>query len=209
MTAPFKTSPTTVADASIWTGTCYMDLLNPNPAEIHFDDIARALSRIARFNGFGGSFYSVAEHSVHCVRAFERHAAGDIVTDPWLRDIARDILMHDAAEAYLGDVTSPLKAHLPDYRRLEARMEAAIAARFNLGGTAPEWVKRCDLEMLALEKESLLPGAGAWPVVARITPPDLNLWYLPPQVAEREFRAWAGVLGLIGPQPVAPIGRGA
>lgn len=197
MTAAFKTCPTTVHDASIWTGTCYMDLLNPNPAEIHFADIARALSRIARFNGLTTHFYSVAEHSVHCVRAFELHAAGDIVTDPWLNDIARDILMHDAAEAYLGDVATPLKRHLPDYKALEPHMEAAIAARFDLGGTAPEWVKRCDLELLALEKRALMPGAGVWPILAGVPTPPIELRCLPPHVAEMEFIAMAERLGLI------------
>lgn len=195
----FKTTPTTVADASIWTGTCYMDLVDPNPAEIHFSDIARALSRIARFNGFGSMFYSVAEHSVLCVHLFEIHAAGDIYSDPHLRDIARDILMHDAAEAYLGDVTSPLKAHLPDYQRLEARMAAAIAARFNLTQTAPEWVKRCDLEMLAIEKEALLPGAGHWPVIDDVPrPATLNLSGLHPVTAEGLFFQMAEKLGLTG-----------
>lgn len=198
MNAPFKTAASTVADAAIWTGTCYMDLADPNPGEIHLSDIARSLSRIARFNGLTSRFYSVAEHSVHCVRAFERHAAGDILADPWLRDIARDILMHDAAEAYLGDVASPLKALLPEYRRLETRMEAAIAARFDLAGSAPEWVKRCDLEMLAAEKAALMPGAGTWPVVAGVTPPPITPWCLDPELAEREFLVMAEMLGLPG-----------
>ncbi|MBT8169890.1 hypothetical protein [Falsiruegeria litorea] len=197
MTTGFKTTITTVADASIWTGTCYMDLINPNPAEIHLSDIARALSRIARFNGLSNHFYSVAEHSVLCVRVFENHAAGDIFSDPWLRDIARDILLHDAAEAYLGDVTSPLKAHLPDYRRLEARMESAVSARFDLAATAPEWVKRCDLEMLAVEKAALLPGAGHWPIISDVRAAAVNLWCDTPEAAERRFLDMANRLGLV------------
>lgn len=204
MTAAFKTCPTTVHDASIWTGSGYMDLINPNPAEIHFADIARALSRLCRYTGHGAHFYSVAEHSVHCVRAFRAHAAGDIYSDPWLRDIARDILMHDAAEAYLGDVASPLKRLLPDYKRLESRMEAAIAARFDLAGTAPEWVKRCDLEMLAREKLDLMPAAGEWPVIAGIKPPCLALWFLDPDAACREFIAMAQDLGLPGAEGCNP-----
>lgn len=203
MSAAFKTTATTVHDASIWTGNCYMDLLNPNPAEIHFADIARALSRIARFNGLTTDFYSVAEHSVNCVRAFELHAAGDIVTDPWLNDIARDILMHDAAEAYLGDVATPLKRHLPDYKALEPGMEAAIAARFDLCGAAPEWVKRCDLELLALEKAHLMPGAGEWPVVADVSPPKLEIRCMDPLWAEVAFTDMAVQLGLIGDQGAA------
>jgi len=197
MTRTFKTAATTVHDTAIWTGTCYMDLLDPNPAEVHFTDIARGLSRLARFNGLSSGFYSVAEHSALCLRVFECHAAGDIDTDPWLRDIARDVLMHDAAEAYLGDVTRPLKAHLPRYRRIEARMEAAIAARFNLTGAAPEWVKRCDLEMLAAEKAALMPGAGPWPVVEGVRPPGVTPMCLYPRAAEVEFLHAGRRLGLI------------
>lgn len=194
----FKTVPTTVNDASIWTGAVYMDLVNPNPSEIHLGDIARALSRICRFNGFCREFYSVAEHSVLCVKAFALHAAGNINDDPFLRDIARDILMHDAAEAYLGDVTRPLKRHLPDYKQIENRMEAAIAARFNLSGQSPEWVKRVDLELLALEKRDLMPGAGCWPVVERVVPPDLSIRCAPPEIAERAFLDMACSLNLSG-----------
>jgi hypothetical protein len=202
MTA-FKTTTTTVDHDSIWCGSNYMDLVDPNPAEIRFADIARALSRLCRYTGHGRHFYSVAEHSVHCVRAFAAHAAGDIYTDPWLRDIARDILMHDAAEAYLGDVASPLKRLLPDYRRLEKRMEAAIAARFDLAGAAPEWVKRCDLEMLAREKADLMPTAGVWPVIANVAPPCLSLWYLDPEEAEHEFTEMARALGLSGIEEIS------
>lgn len=192
----FKMTPTAVTDASIWTGSTYMDLANPNPAEIHLAEIARALSRIARFNGLTSRFYSVAEHCVNCVTAFDLHAAGDIYTDPYLRDIAQDILMHDAAEAYLGDMVSPLKQLLPAYRTLEAHMQAAIAARFNLGGTAPEWVRRVDIEMLAAEKLALMPGAGDWPCLKGLRSPEIEIWGLEPEIAERDFLVMAGALGL-------------
>jgi len=193
----FKATATTVHDASIWTGSTYMDLVNPNPAEISFTEIARALSRIARFTGHTDRFYSVAEHCVNCVAVFSFHAAGDIYTDPHLRDIAQDILMHDAAEAYLGDVSSPLKRVIAEcYKPLEANMHAAIAARFNLGGTAPEWVKRCDLEVLNAEKLALMPEAGEWPCdVARV--PDIEILGLEPEIAERDFTHMAEDLGLI------------
>lgn len=194
----FKACPTTVHDASIWTGGTYMDLVNPNPAEISFAEIARALSRIARFTGHTNRFYSVAEHCVNCVAVFGLHAAGDIYDDPYLRDIAQDVLMHDAAEAYLGDVSSPLKRVIGHaYKPLEDRMQAAIGARFNLGGTSPEWVKRCDLEMLAAEKLALLPEAGEWPCLEGMKSPEIEIWCHPPEIAERDFIDTAVDLGLI------------
>lgn len=195
MSAPLPA--TTVHDPAIWVGTNYMNLAHPNPAEIHLEDIARALSRVARFNGHTDHFYSVAEHSVNCVEAFARWCSGDIFKDAHLRDIARDILLHDASEAYLGDVTSPLKALLQDYRRLEARMEAAIAARFNLSGTAPEWVKRVDMEMLALEKRKLMPAATEWPLLVGVYIHDsFDIDCMTPAEAETDFLLMARDLGL-------------
>lgn len=174
-----------------------MDLVNPNPAEISFSEIARALSRIARFTGHTSRFYSVAEHCVNCVAVFSQHAVGDIYTEPHLRDIAQDILMHDAAEAYLGDVSSPLKRLIAgSYKPLERKMHAAIAARFNLGGTAPEWVKRVDLELLNAEKLTLMPEAGDWSCDVDVVP-DIEIWGLEPEIAERDFIHMAEDLGLI------------
>lgn len=149
--------PARPGPSDLWTDGGYIDLLNPDPAAINPWDIAQALSRQARFGGHGRSFYSVAEHSVNA----HRLAVLDGL-DPAVR---RLVLLHDAAEAYLGDVVLPLKRHLPDYARIESRMQAAIAERFSLPDDAGSWdhVKRVDLQMLALEKAALMPAAGVWP----------------------------------------------
>ena len=97
----------------------YFDLLNPDPNEIDIDDIASALSKITRFTGHGRFAYSVAEHSVHCAS----------LVPP---DYALEALLHDAQEAYLGDVSSPLKALLPEYRAIEHRVQAHIFRSFGL-----------------------------------------------------------------------------
>lgn len=194
----FKNTKTTVEDHSIWVRTNYMDLANPNPAEIHLSDIARGLSRECRFAGQVREFYSVAEHSVNCVRLFQKHAAGCIFSDPWLRDIARDILMHDAHEAYLKDIPTPLKRLISEcYNPIAERMQGAISVRFDLAEAAPEWVKRIDLEMLFLEKESLFPESGSWPIFEGINPPAVPLNFLPPHLAESAFKKLALKLELI------------
>lgn len=69
----------------------------PDPALIDIEGIAHALSLLCRFNGHCTRFCSVAEHSVHVAREIDL-------------DLAMEGLLHDAAEAYLGDVHSPLKA---------------------------------------------------------------------------------------------------
>lgn len=160
-----KITATTVHDASIWAGSCYMDLVNPNPVEIHPHDIARALSRLARFNGLCRGFYSVAEHSLMVFRLARRSKLPV--------GVQRLALMHDAAEAYLGDVTRPLKAVLPDYQAIEARMNDAIAVRFRLSRASDDWaaVKKLDDEALAIEKRDLLPEAGEWPGLPAIRNP--------------------------------------
>lgn len=189
--APFKTRETVLADPAIWAGSGFMDLLNPNPQEIRPRDIARALSRLCRWGGHCSRFYSVAEHSVGVLRLAQR--------DGLPRRAQRLALMHDATEAYLGDVVRPLKACLPEYRRIEARMAEAIAARFDLASDpdALVAVKWLDNEMLAIEKTVLLPDSGHWPDLPAPRPGCASfVTGLPPIAAEREFLDRLVALGL-------------
>jgi len=96
-----------------------VDLEWPDPDLITIEDIATALSRICRFTGHGNVFYSVAEHSLRA----------SYLVPPHLELAA---LLHDATEAYLGDVSSPLKARLGFYGELEYRWANAIAHRFRV-----------------------------------------------------------------------------
>lgn len=66
--------------------------------------------------------------------------------------------MHDAAEAFIGDMSGPLKTLLPDYKVVEERVERAIAAHFNLTYPWPAIVKEADLAILHHEKNELLDG---------------------------------------------------
>ncbi len=184
---------TTVNDPAIWTGTTYMNLYEPNPAEIHLGDIARALSRLCRFNGFGARFYSVAEHLVNCLEYARQLAPRP---DIWQMQA---ILMHDATEAYLGDVTSPLKALLPEYRALEAKMAAAINRRFRLrlDLETQHLIKHIDKIMLATEKQALMSEASDWPEFpASMAVQDFPIRGCEPDFAARVFLFWAAGLGL-------------
>lgn len=94
--------------------------------DICIEDIARALSMICRYNGHVRRFYSVAEHSVLVAREF-CYSYGDSSSTEML-----GALLHDAAEAYLCDLITPLKDRLPSYKEAEDRALKCIFTAFNL-----------------------------------------------------------------------------
>ena len=125
----------------------YFDFLAPERSEIGIEEIAYALSNICRFTGHTREFYSVAEHSVHVSRLVP---PGDALAG----------LLHDAAEAFIGDVAKPLKLLLPDYAEIEARVEAAVLSRFGLDPALPASVKFADMDMLRVEQHQAMDAAA-------------------------------------------------
>ncbi len=125
----------------------HVSLFAPKPEQFHIVDIARGLATHFRYNGHTRQPYSVAEHSV-------------IVSLYVPPEYARQALLHDAAEAYIGDMSRPMK-HRPSlrgFREIEARIEAAIYIRFgveitNASNTA---VKRIDDRILVDEIGQLI-----------------------------------------------------
>jgi hypothetical protein len=151
------------------------NLVEPTPEMIEIGDIAHALANLCRFTGHTKSFYSVAEH---CVRASREVPAA----------FALEALLHDATEAYLGDVSSPLKALLPDYQAIEHRLDAVIRQRFGLPAKMSPEVKRADLAMLATERTCLMPStAEVWTQLQDITPAPLIDYTWTPREARQQF----------------------
>lgn len=125
-------------------------------------DIASALSKINRFNGHTSRLYSVAEHSLHVVRVLEDELH---VADP--RALFAGLL-HDAHEAYVGDLSTPLKQVLgARWAEVELHVEQQVHARFGTWAalqTHRDAIKRADLLMLGVERRDLLPPGGPpWP----------------------------------------------
>lgn len=152
-----------------------VDLLHPDPEQIDPVDIAHALANQCRFNGHCKMFYSVAEHSM----------LGAAMASPDL-EVARYFLLHDAAEAYLGDIVSPLKELLPIYQEMEHDLWLAIAVRFDLHPRMPDAVKEIDQRMLATEREQVMSPPGRWD--CRAEPfSNLQISFLEPMTARTYF----------------------
>lgn len=127
---------------------------------IDIRDIAHCLSNACRFTGHCRFFYSVAEHSLNVAALLPEHKK------LWG-------LLHDASEAYLADIASPVKQLLPDYKKLEARLMTRIATKFNLPDKfwEDEEVKFADWSQLKAEATTLLPSGG-------------KDWYFPPHLKD-------------------------
>lgn len=118
--------------------------MSPQPSDIRIDDITHALSNLCRFNGHCQRFYSVAEHSLLC----------SYLVPP---EYALEALLHDATEAYCGDMVMPLKRSLSEFTRVERTIDEAIRMRFGLPKTMSEAVHRADRQMVHLEFLELMP----------------------------------------------------
>jgi len=170
--------------------------LDPKVEDLDIKDIAHALSCLARYNGHTSRFYSVAEHSTIMAQVFLDKFS--VQSDYNNIDLARWALLHDAAEAYLGDLVRPLK-QLPEFRffvEAEDRYFPLLAEKFGLVGTKePEAVKSLDLDMCAHETKALRVNLHDWVAPCPI---DLEIVKrikaLEPSFAEYQFLSCYGQL---------------
>lgn len=164
-----------------------VNLANPDPNTLLLPDIAHHLSCINRFTGASRKPYSVAQHS--CL-------VSKLIPDNIGKLNKLRGLFHDSSEAFLGDVSSPLKKLLPEYRVIEDNFQKIIIKRFNLG---PEDnfddLKFFDLLAMEIESKALVtPRHKAWERYKPEFPQEYELdWELlsvktlTPEEAEKEF----------------------
>jgi hypothetical protein len=155
------------------------DVLKPRAEDVCWVDIAHALAHQCRFNGHVTRFYSVAHH---CVVA-SHHVP---------ERFALYVLLHDAAEAYVGDMPKPVKGLFPEFSALEDRILAVVheAAGLEPGHPyeAAQWVCGIDARMLLTEKQQLMgESPERWPVEeSGVEPVDVLL------SSEPDFEIFAG-----------------
>lgn len=168
--APIASGPQIRLRSGAW-----LNLLDPGSSNFTIDDIAHGLAHTCRYAGQADGFYSVAEHSILVSEVAQGHEYA--------------ALLHDAAEAFIGDVTAPLKRLLPEYKRLEKSIEAVIFERFNVGEVHAD-VKKADLAVLAAEQAELMPeGTDFWTVEAGVCPAAIRIERMPPEIAKNRFLA--------------------
>lgn len=123
----------------------------PDANKIHIKDIAHALSLMCRANGHFSNFYSVAQHSINC--ANEAKARGHSAR------IQTACLLHDASEAYLSDITRPVKLRLSKYLEVEKRLQNMIYDKFlgsSLSADEISDVEQIDHDMLVCEFNAMM-----------------------------------------------------
>jgi hypothetical protein len=126
----------------------YFDPINPDPALIDIRDIAHALSQQPRYGGHLPQFYSVGQHSLHVARRLPK-------------ELQLVGLLHDATEAYMCDIPSPVKSRLPEYKAHEKKLLEAIMRKFNVWEVyyaEKDYVKTIDTVALKTEWDVIMKG---------------------------------------------------
>jgi uncharacterized protein len=159
----------------------WVNPFDPDPEQLDIGDIARALANQCRFGGHCRVFYSVAQHSVIVSQLVEERG-GDV------EDVFA-ALMHDASEAYLGDMPHPLKHRSPlgaAFKEAEDHLEQALAEHFRIKPGVPA-IKQADRALLATERRAFSDEAWHWPELEGVEPLDLELTAMSPDEAQRAF----------------------
>ncbi len=130
------------------------NLLNPDMSLVLIEDIAHGLSYTCRWNGHTRTYYSVAEHSIGVMERYEAYARPRGV---YTKKGSLAALLHDAEEAYWGDIPSPIKALYPEIEEKLSYLRIKIMDKFGAEYIANiEAIEICDKKMLQWEYDNLM-----------------------------------------------------
>ena len=99
-----------------------IDPFHPEASKIDIRDIAHALSLLTRANGHFPQFFSVGQHSIQCCR--------EALARNYPPMVALACLIHDASEAYLADITRPVKKYMTMYLQIEEQLQNMIYMKY-------------------------------------------------------------------------------
>jgi hypothetical protein len=118
-----------------------------DPSEVKLSDIAQSLSRLDRYNGHGRYKWTVATHSLHVAL---------VVNEIGFPNLVLEAMLHDAEEAYVGDVIAPMKRALyPAYHDFLDPIRACVRKAFGIEGELSEHVREADTFVSYLETAHL------------------------------------------------------
>ncbi len=153
------------------------------------EDVAHALSYQCRYNGHGHLFISTAEHSLNIANYIFLKYEGSVgKKKAQAKKLAAQALLHDAAEAYMGDMPGPLKKFCPDFDKLETQLMGDIFEKYGLPRKLYAEVKEADTRILLNEMATIFPKTHPKAeldvkplegvVVQCFAPPDIFPMYL-------------------------------
>lgn len=170
-----------------------INFLNIEHRSIQIEDIAQGLSNTCRFAGQIQKFYSVAEHSV-LVYKYCKDKLKDLPHGAFL-GVLMSALMHDAPEAYIGDMTTPLKILCPGFKVIEADLEKVLRETFGLDVLfSHAMIKEADKALFEIERFKFRGDEG-YETKFKL-PEDVEIRNLPPEEARLEFLACVKELGI-------------
>lgn len=153
----------------------------PRIQDLHIEDIAHALSNLCRFAGHTSEFYSVAQHSVYVAMAVELAGGSPI-------EVLAGLL-HDAPEAYIIDLPTPIKAELPVYRSTEALWWDLVCKLWNIPKTQAieDKIAYADQRAFFTEARDLMGNPEEWRNRPGYDPLPILVKPLLPQEARNMF----------------------
>lgn len=172
-----------------------LNFKNIRKEDIDFDDIAVGLANTCRYSGQCGVFYSVAEHSEVVSRILEHKYPGE-------NDLIISGFAHDFAEAYMGDMTTPLKNLCPGFMEIEEKLEAVIEDVFDLKVSIKDpRIKECDMLAWHIESKFFFgDDCTSWkPFDDEIKSTPISIMCLDPKLAVTRFYGRAMKLGIAWP----------
>lgn len=149
-----------------------LSLIKPTPATIDIHDISNGLANKGHFAGQTPWYFSIAEHSTLVVD----YLSSDHKLTKRTRNLYLAAILHDASEAYIGDMVKPLKVLIPAFKEVEDKITKAIFKRYNVPFHLLATIKQYDISAQQLEAECFFSGRLSKPKALKfLSPAEANI----------------------------------